>query len=120
VGCVRDHSEENVGVTQLQYEAWENVAESMIEEICVEARDRWPHIVKVAVQHRIGTVNLGEPAVAVATSAPHRGDALESCSWLIDEIKRRVPIWKKEIFDGGSSWVSCAHDEVSASGGDAK
>ena len=101
-GAVPDNdSKEVVG---LEYEAHPTLAGTRIEEVAREASERW-ELHKVIAVHRTGPCELGEPTVVVVTSAPHRGDALEACRWLIDTIKAGVPIWKKEIYADGSSWV---------------
>ena len=105
LGTVRDHSEGREGVTHLEYEAYEGVVEEKIREIVREARDRWPAMLRCAVVHRVGSLPVGEIAVCVAVSAPHRDDAFESGRHLIDEVKARAPIWKKEYWPGGAEWV---------------
>lgn len=108
VGTVRksaavpqNDSKEVVG---LEYEAHPTLAPARIEEVAADAAERWD-LSKVIALHRTGHCLLGEPTVVVVTSAPHREDALEACRWLIDTIKAGVPIWKKEIYADGSSWV---------------
>ena len=89
----------------LSYEAYPEMALRKLAELEVEARRRWP-IVEVAISHRVGTLDLGSVAVAVAVSTPHRAEAFEACRWLIDTLKESVPIWKKEVWaDGGEEWV---------------
>ncbi len=73
-------------------------------EIVAEARSRWP-VSRVAAVHRIGELGVGEISVAVAASSPHRADAFEAARYLIDELKHRAPIWKKEHWPGGAEWV---------------
>lgn len=103
LGTVRDHSEEKTGVTHLEYEVYSEVVEAKIGEIVEEAVDRWP-ILDVVVEHRSGVVRVGEASVAVVVSSAHRADAFEAARFLIDELKERVPIWKKEFWPGGSEW----------------
>jgi molybdopterin synthase catalytic subunit len=103
VGTVRDHSEGKEGVTHLEYEVYAGVVEEKIAEIVAEAADKWP-ILAVAVEHREGKVVVGETSVAVAVSSAHRADAFEAARFLIDELKARAPIWKKEFWPGGSEW----------------
>ena len=89
----------------LEYEAYAGMAERKLAEIETEARVRWP-IVDVAIVHRVGPLDLGEIAVAIAVSCPHRRAAFEACEWLMDTIKQEVPIWKKEQWaDGTEEWV---------------
>jgi molybdopterin synthase catalytic subunit len=91
-------------VTMLEYEAHPTLAVSRIEEIAREAATKWG-LERVVAVHRTGPCPLGEPTVVVACGAAHRGEALEACHWIIDTIKASVPIWKKEIYADGSSWV---------------
>ncbi len=104
VGTVRNTAN-GKNVVWLEYEAYENMAVVEIRKIIDEAAARWP-MQGWAVSHRIGTLRPGETAVAIAVSTPHRKDSFEACQYIIDEIKRRVPIWKKEVFEGGEEWVS--------------
>jgi molybdopterin synthase catalytic subunit len=78
-----------------------------------EARTRWPAVARVAVLHRTGVVELGDAAVVVAVSAPHRAEAFEAARFAIDELKRTAPIWKREAWDGGESWGLEAQDATS-------
>jgi molybdopterin synthase catalytic subunit len=104
LGTVRDHAPGREGVTHLEYEAYREVVESKIAEIVAEARGRWP-IPGVAAVHRVGTLEVGEASVAVAASSAHRADAFAAARFLIDELKARAPIWKKEHWPGGAEWV---------------
>lgn len=106
VGSVRDHNEEGT-VSEIHYEAYKEMAEENLAEIEIEARKRW-NIKKFAAVHRIGNLKVGDVAVAVAASAEHRKEAFEACRYGIDEIKIRVPIWKKEVSDSGIAWVQGA------------
>jgi len=103
VGVVRD---ENAGrrVDFLEYEAYEEMALGQMEELAAEARERWP-LSDVHLVHRLGRLEIGEASVAVAVASPHRGEAFAACRFLIDTLKKRVPIWKKEHFEGGAVWV---------------
>lgn len=103
LGTVRDHSEGKQGVTHLQYEVFAERVEPKIEEIVGEAASRWP-ILSAVVEHRSGTVDLGEASVAVAIACAHRSDAFEAARFVIDELKQRAPIWKKEFWPGGAEW----------------
>lgn len=102
-GTVRDHSEGKMGVTHLEYEVYSEMVEPKIAEIVDMARERWP-ILSASVEHRSGTVNVGEASVAVAVSAAHRDDAFDAARYVIDELKEHAPIWKKEFWPGGSEW----------------
>lgn len=103
LGTVRDHSEGKEGVTHLEYEVFAERVEPKIREIVDEARDRWP-VLNAVVEHRSGRVELGEASVAVAVACAHRSDAFEAARFIIDELKKRAPIWKKEFWPGGSEW----------------
>ena len=103
VGVVRDH---NAGrrVLRLEYEAFEEMALPLMEEIAAEARRRFA-VTEVAIAHRLGPLAIGEASVAVAVFAPHRGAAFEACRYAIDTLKATVPIWKKEYYADGSVWL---------------
>lgn len=103
LGTVRDHSDANVGVTHLEYEVFAERVEPEIATIVGEAAERWP-LQAIAVEHRSGTVNVGEASVAVAVSSAHRADAFDASRYVIDELKTRAPIWKKEFWPGGAEW----------------
>ncbi len=95
-------------VSGLNYEAFEEMAVKEMNRIAEEAADKWP-VSKIAIIHRTGSLEVGEISVAIAVSAPHRGEAFDACEFLIDTLKVSVPIWKKELFeDGSSSWVEHA------------
>lgn len=104
LGTVRDHSEGIEGVTHLEYEAYEAVVEDKIAEIVAEARERWP-VSRVAAVHRVGSLPVGEISVGVAVGSAHRVEAFEAGRYVIDELKHRAPIWKKEHWPGGAAWV---------------
>jgi molybdopterin synthase catalytic subunit len=91
-------------VTHLDYEAYEGMAERVMEEIANALRDRY-ELTAVAIHHRVGRVGIGETSVMIAVSAPHRQDALAACKDAIDELKERVPLWKKEVYEGGEEWI---------------
>ena len=103
VGVVRDH---NAGraVRYLEYEAFEDMALPLMEEIAVEARRRWA-ITSIAIVHRLGRLEIGEASVAVAVVSPHRAEAFAACRYAIDTLKSRVPIWKKEFYADGAVWL---------------
>ena len=103
LGTVRDHSDAADGVTHLEYEVYPEQVVPKIREIVDEAAGRWP-VLNVVVEHRSGTVNLGEASVAVAVSSGHRADAFAAAQFIIDQLKARAPIWKKEHWPGGSNW----------------
>jgi molybdopterin synthase catalytic subunit len=104
LGTVRDHSDGKPDVSHLEYEAYGGVVEQVIAEIVVEAGARWP-VCRAAVAHRVGSLGVGEISVAVAVSTAHRSDAFDAARYVIDELKSRAPIWKKEHWPGGAEWV---------------
>jgi molybdopterin synthase catalytic subunit len=107
IGSVRSSSatpEDDRSVTRLEYEAHPDLAPRRLHEIAHDATAKWD-LNKVVAIHRTGVCVLGEPTVVVACSAAHRAEALDACRWIIDEIKQTVPIWKKEVYADGSSWV---------------
>jgi len=104
LGTVRDHSDAIEGVTHLEYEAYGGVVEAKIAEIVAETRERWP-VERIAAVHRTGELGIGEISVGVAVSSAHRSEAFEAGRHLIDELKARAPIWKKEHWPGGAEWV---------------
>lgn len=107
-GWVRDFNE-GKPVTKLEYEAYPELASLEAERILAEARQRYPVRLAKAV-HRVGTLELTDVAVWIGVAAVHRGEAFDACRYLIDEIKKRVPIWKKEFFaDGSTAWTRCEH-----------
>jgi molybdopterin synthase catalytic subunit len=103
VGVVRN---ENQGrpVLRLEYEAYEEMAVPLMEEVAAEARSLFP-VTDVRLVHRLGRLEIGEASVAVAVSAPHRAGAFAACRFAIDALKARVPIWKKEFYSDGSAWL---------------
>jgi molybdopterin synthase catalytic subunit len=103
-GTARDHAAGRPGVHRLEYEAYEGPAIDRMRAVAGELRDRWPTVGRVALLHRTGGLQIGEAAVVVAVSAPHRGEAFEAARFAIDELKRTVPIWKRESWEGGESW----------------
>jgi molybdopterin synthase catalytic subunit len=91
-------------VLHLDYEAYEGMAEGVMNEIAEALTERY-NLCKVAIHHRVGRVGIGETSVVIAVSAPHRQDALAACKDAIDELKERVPLWKKETYEGGEEWL---------------
>ena len=107
LGVVRGETDGR-GVTGLDYEAYDEMAVKEMRRIAEETIDKWP-VSKIAIIHRTGSLEVGDVSVAIAVSAPHRGEAFDACEFLIDTLKVSVPIWKKELFeDGSSSWVEHA------------
>jgi molybdopterin synthase catalytic subunit len=103
VGCVREVSD-GKHVDHLEYEAYEPMALEALRQVCEEARSRWP-VNAMAIQHRLGRLEIGEDAVVIAVSCPHRAEAFEACRYAIDRLKEIVPMWKKEHGEGGEVWV---------------
>jgi molybdopterin synthase catalytic subunit len=102
-GTTRVHSRGRT-VTHLEYEAYEGMAERVMAEIAEALHDRYA-LCGVAIHHRVGHVGIGDTSVVIAVSAAHRGDALAACKDAIDELKERVPLWKKEVYEGGEEWI---------------
>jgi len=97
LGVVRNDEEGNP-IRALDYEGFRRMAEHQFELIFQQVEKRWP-VESVRLVHRIGVVKVNEPSLWVEVVAPHRGEAFAACQWLIDEMKRVVPIWKKPVFD---------------------
>jgi molybdopterin converting factor subunit 1 len=102
-GVVRDHSQGR-RVLYLEYDAYPSMAVKKIKQVAEEVRSRW-EITDVAIHHRIGRLEVGETSLLVAVSAAHRREAFEACRYAVDRIKEIVPVWKKEVWEGGESWV---------------
>lgn len=102
VGRARDRSDDGRTVLELEYEVYPEMAASVLEEVAAEAEARWG--VAVAVAHRHGVVPIGQAAVAIVTAAMHRAEAYEANRYVIEAIKDRLPIWKRERFADGSEW----------------
>ena len=103
VGVVRN---DNGGrpVVRLEYEAYEEMALPLMEEIAAETARRFP-VTDVRLVHRLGRLGIGEASVAVAVASPHRAEAFAACRFAIDTLKAQVPIWKKELYADGSEWL---------------
>lgn len=104
IGTVRNATK-GASVTHLFFEAYEPMALKEMGKIIEEARKRWS-VVKVSCVHRVGNVPIGEEAVVIAVSTPHRKDGFAACAYIIDTLKETVPIWKKEYLKNGEVWVS--------------
>lgn len=103
-GTARDHAGDRTGVEELVYEAYEEQAVARIEAVVAELRARWPMAGRVAILHRTGALAIGDTAVVVAVSTPHRAEGFAAARFAIDAVKASVPIWKKERWDGGDDW----------------
>jgi molybdopterin synthase catalytic subunit len=112
-GTARDHAPDRPDVRRLEYEAYEEQVVPSLESILAEARRRWPVVGRVVMLHRVGMVPVGESAVVVVVSAPHRSEAFDAARYCIDAIKSSVPIWKHEVWDGGEAWGDDTRDLVS-------
>lgn len=103
LGTVRAAPEDGA-VSSIQYSGYEEMLEDELGRIVTEVETRWPGVA-VAARHRLGDVPLGQASIAVAVGAGHRTDALDACRWVVEEAKRRLPVWKREIFrDGTTAW----------------
>jgi molybdopterin converting factor subunit 1 len=103
IGTTRAHARGR-DVVRLEYEAYEGMAEQTMAEIGDELKARY-ELLEVAIHHRVGVVEIGGTSVVIAVSAAHRGDALAACRDAIDTLKVRVPLWKKEVYEGGEQWI---------------
>ena len=103
LGVVRDN---NLGrkVHYLEYEAYPEMAVPAMQRIAEEIRQKWD-VKHVAMVHRVGRMEIGEASVGIAVSAAHRAEAFEACRYAIDRLKEIVPIWKKEVWEGGEYWI---------------
>ena len=105
LGTVRNDAD----VTGIEYSAYDDMALAEIKQMLAEAEERWPDA-RVMLQHRLGQIPAGEASIAIAAAAPHRDAAFAACRYVIEEVKQRLPIWKKELRgDGSEKWVE-AHD----------
>lgn len=111
-GTARSSSSTGHDITELQYETSDEMALARLRDVVATARERWPELGAVAIQHRVGRVLLEQPAVVVAVSSPHRQEAFEAAQFCIDTVKKSVPMWKREVWLGGSAWSQEAHDIV--------
>jgi molybdopterin synthase catalytic subunit len=109
-GTARDHADGRQGVSELEYEAYEEQIVPRLAAIADDCRARWPDVGRIALLHRVGTVPVGESSVVVAVSAPHRQEAFAAARHAIDTLKATVPIWKRETWEGGSAWGLDASD----------
>ena len=103
VGTTRN-TNEGREVVRLEYECYPGMAEKEMVKIVRDALERWP-ILKIAMMHRLGRVDIGEASVAIAVSSSHRHAAFEACHYAINTLKETVPIWKKELYEGGQLWI---------------
>ncbi len=117
-GTVRDHATDGdvvrTDVRQLEYEAYDEMVVPKLDEIVAETRARWTDVGRVALIHRVGRLELGESSVVACVSAPHRAEAFAAARFAIDALKVSVPVWKREIWEGGSDWGTNAADLIDA------
>jgi molybdopterin synthase catalytic subunit len=103
LGTVRNVNQGR-NVRGLEYHAYGEMAEREMSALRQTALERFD-ITSVAIVHRVGPLAIGDTSVAIAVSAPHRGASFEACRWIIDTLKKTVPIWKKEFFEDGETWI---------------
>jgi len=114
LGVVRDH-QDGRSVLRLEYSAYDSMAEAECGRIVREAESQWDCV--IALKHRTGTLQIGDVAVAIVAASAHRDEAFAACRYVIEEVKRRVPIWKREIFvDGTVEWVGAGAGKQLGSG----
>ena len=104
-GTVRDFSEGRPTVSTLEYEAYTSVAQRKLDEVAQAARAHWKGVRRVALLHRVGTLNVGDVAVVVVVATPHRDEAFAAAQFCIDTLKETVPIWKRETWAQGREWA---------------
>jgi molybdopterin synthase catalytic subunit len=103
IGTTRVESRGRI-VQRLDYEAYEGMAEKVMAELADALKEKYD-VCEIAIHHRTGRVEIGEASVVIAVSAPHRQDALTACREAIDTLKEQVPLWKKEVYEGGEEWI---------------
>ncbi|GAA4381023.1 molybdenum cofactor biosynthesis protein MoaE [Hymenobacter koreensis] len=105
IGTIRNQSTGR-RVVRLHYEAYDAMALHQLRRVAEQAQEKWPMLQEVAVVHRKGTLEIGDVAVVVAVSTPHRAESFAACQYIIDTLKQVVPIWKKEEYEDGTVWVA--------------
>jgi len=103
IGTVRNHNNAKE-VVRLIFETYDTMAVKKMQELADQAREKW-EIEKIVMVHRKGTLEIGDVAVVIAVSTPHRAASFEACQWLIDTLKQVVPIWKREVYKDGEEWL---------------
>jgi molybdopterin synthase catalytic subunit len=109
-GTVRNFSHGRPGVTALDYEVYPEHAVSRLERVAESVRKEWSMVNRLVLLHRVGRLKVGELSVIVVASTPHRAEAFEAARYCIDTLKHTVPIWKREIWAGGTDWSLCSYD----------
>lgn len=104
LGVTRNQTGER-RVEYLDYEAYPELAARRMQELGDEIRARWPSVKGVAIIHRVGRLEIGEASIGIAIATPHRADAFAACRYAIDRAKEQLPIWKKEVWEGGEEWI---------------
>lgn len=106
LGCTRAETHaDGRKLVALDYEAYGPMALKQMQLLAAGARERWP-VVRLAILHRVGRVELAKPSVIIAVATPHRAASFDACRWIVDTLKADVPIWKREVWnDGSGSWV---------------
>jgi len=97
----------------LEYHAYEEMAQTQMRKLAGSAAARWP-VIRIVIWHRLGEVKVGQPSVIVAVSCPHRGEAFDACEFLIDELKKTAPIWKREIYERATQWQGGGQSSVAS------
>jgi molybdopterin synthase catalytic subunit len=105
IGTVRNKSTGRP-VVRLEYEAYDSMALHQLRKVAEQAAEQWPMVENIAVVHRKGTLHIGDVAVVVAVSTPHRAESFAACQYIIDTLKQVVTIWKKEFYEDGDVWVA--------------
>lgn len=105
IGTVRNQSTGRP-VVRLEYEAYDSMALHQLRKVAEQAAEKWPMVEKIIVVHRKGTLHIGDVAVVVAVSTPHRAESFAACQYIIDTLKQVVTIWKKEFYEDGDVWVA--------------
>ncbi|AII52149.1 molybdenum cofactor biosynthesis protein MoaE [Hymenobacter sp. APR13] len=105
IGTVRNKSTGRP-VVRLEYEAYDSMALHQLRKVAEQAAEQWPMVEKITVVHRKGTLYIGDVAVVVAVSTPHRAESFTACQYIIDTLKQVVTIWKKEFYEDGDVWVA--------------
>ncbi len=92
-------------VEYLEYEAYPEMAQQRMAALAEEIRQRWPSVRGIAIVHRVGRLEIGDASIGIAVATPHRADAFAACRYAIDRAKEQLPIWKKEVWEGGAEWI---------------
>lgn len=103
IGTVRNYSDTKA-VVFLEFQAYKDMAENKLKEIGKEVGEKWG-ITDIAISHRVGKIGAGEIITVIAVGSPHRKEAFEACQYIINELKKRVPLWKKEVYREGEQWI---------------